>query len=399
MAAYYEKDGILYVVRNPDRTFGPVYSHRFRSPIVYDPTSRRWYATRGGQDVTAYVQFAPRTPLWYENTYLGASQIVGRPRLLWPYINTNVNAPFLSYQLSSSRWVRVLAFMDRFAGFLSVPIWSSDMGPWLDPALPPLIFASRHYSHGQDDTDKTISPGAAGVGWSDHGHYKAIEANIAAASFEGTSVLARCRPRLDPVPHWVLEIHSVSGDWGGPNYRTVMIDMLGNGFGEPNPISVSVGTNGVVGHYLMHMMWPAPDLLEASSLSDFNQRMFESGAIDVAESSSASLYLTTGANKGLSTGTSNFSTGDTDIPAVHVQGHSTLGSYIASASSALWSPETFGLGINQTSATSVVGRERAYVTRLQKDGASGKWRLDVFNNSPAAGGANNRSFIAWAIGR
>jgi hypothetical protein len=212
-------------------------------------------------------------------------------------------------------------------------------------------------------------------------------------------------PAQNPVPHWLLRIGIVKNNSTIiTGNRTVLVDLIGTGYG----LHASNNREQATGpHWKATLMWTQQGFLTTPNRTAYNERKLGIGVIHVANdppgAAPGTLYLTTGANEGLSTGTALF----TDLPVVQVFGHKTLGVDVSNNVSTNWIPQSWGMGVQRPSATSAAdpARTRAYFSVIRKEAASGHYRVLVYNTgwigigAFVANAAFNRTYFVYSLGK
>lgn len=323
----------------------------------------------------------------------------GKPLPMWGRARNF--SPSYSWHIDQMRFVRVTAFVSCNKYSLDIPLLDADGAPYCSPEVPPLLEV-RHQITVTDDL--VTAPSTSGREWSD----KDVNVRPLGGSHYTPAriVNARVRPSNDPVPHWILRIEVDTLGTTGTTC-TILCDMLTTGSLAHAASFREVGSAGVVGHYKIDQVWAPVDWGANITTAIINERKFCTGAIDVANDPSfggtGTIYLTTGANEGLATGTDAF----TILPMCPIFGHAELGTYVAGSAETDWKPESWGRGREGMPSTVAlpgpINRDHLYWTTLFFDPVSGRYAVKIRNAANDGTGlpnaALNRTFFAQAWGK
>ena len=362
--------------------------------------------------IAQWVQWhtGPIVPMYPFST-IDADPVKGKPLYIWdsPIGASGSIVPtsssVTSLHLDCRRWLRVLTYLPINDGFIEIPLLDANNVPWLSPERPWNVIC-RWCSN--STADNVTTPGANDLDWDEAMVCVRPGANIGEPT-QNYSVEWSLHPATNPVPHWKLRVgitRNNSSALTGPD-RTVLVDIVGSGYGAHASSSrEQAGGSGV--HWKQTLMWTQQGFLSTPSRTAFNERKLGMGVLHVANDSSpptvpGTLYLTTGANEGLSTGTALF----TDLPMVQVFGHAILGTDVSAAASTTWRPQSWGMGIVAPSSVAAGDptRTRAYYSKLRKDSVTGHYRVQVFNvgwNGSTPLGNNpawDRTYFVYALGK
>lgn len=336
--------------------------------------------------------------------------VKGKPLHVWDFIqaaglNIPTSSSIASHHLDCRRWLRVATYLSTVEGFIEIPLLDANNVPWLSPERPWNVVC-RWCS--TNTSDNVTTPGANDLDWTEAQVCVRPGANVGHAN-ENYSVEWSLHPVTKPVPHWLLRVGLTRNNSLGTEFtgnRTVLIDIVGTGYGLHSSASREV-SGGVGVHWKATLMWTQQGFLTTPSLSAFNERKLGVGVVHAINkpdlSSPGTIYLTTGVNEGLSSGTALF----TELPMVQVFGHAVLGVDVSNNASTNWRPQSWGMGVRRPSqglGSPDFNRSRAYFTRVRKDSVSGHYRVQVFNvgsqgttETPTA--AFDRTFFVYALGK
>lgn len=312
----------------------------------------------------------------------------GVPLRAWRRASSGTLA--MSTHVEQSRWIKVTAFVDAFAGPVTIPLTDSNDLPMIGPeTLPMMVVRRSGYAAGQ--ADQVTDPKSGGwldtaTGWRVNQEY-------------GSLIAVRATLHLDRSLYdtWVLTIEVASNNITSSTFANVMVDLVGTGALAPSAASKEVGSSGNHGHYRIRNQWSTVDFLASTARSQFNERACTRGAIDVAGNTSPIYYLAT--PNALSTDTNPFSTGTNDVPMVRVLGSATSGSYVTHSPESNWNPTTWGLGCRAFGGTALQNRAYQYQTSVAWDAGNSLWAVTIDNATFDAGAAQNRTFFVYALGK
>lgn len=309
------------------------------------------------------------------------------------------NGIVASYHLDQRRLLRTAAFVAAGEPALEIPLLDDDNVPWVTPDQPwPMIV--RLSSNSSDYVADPDSP--TDMAWTDKAFVPSGANIMDSGQNYGAEVFMRLK--RDPVPHWVLHVSIHNDDSSSLTDHTVLVDIIGSGYGEHSASYREEGSASTVGHWKTSLVWTQQGFMAAAGRSAWNGRKYGQGCIYVANDptgvSPGQLWLTTGGSEGTSGGTSLFS----DLPAVIVFGHATLGSDVTASAYSAWKPESWGMGLGTVPNTGVTaaGMQRAYQTQLIKDSGTGKYYVYIYNTGNDTTGVANsgydRTFFVDAFG-
>lgn len=322
-----------------------------------------------------------------------------RPIEIWP---RPLGGRILSHHINARRWVRVLAYLNE-TGALEVPLLDADGLPWFGTSVPPRCVMRRS---SDINSDHVGAPEVSGLSWQDIGIGLTPGGPFDSAKRTFTTTAQATwtlKVLTDPVAHWILRLETAFQGTGANH--TFLVDLHGEGYGEHASATREVGGAGSTGHWKSELMWAQQAFGDVTDAALLSQMKASVGSLDVANdpepgTSPGTLYFTTGANQGLSTGTALY----TKLPCVSVFGNATLGAY-ASSDPTTWEPETWGMGCSgiSTAALTDSGAERAYFSEVFKDSGSGHYAVRVYNvgansSGAAPSAALDRTFFAFATG-
>lgn len=400
MATVVYEDGWYTIYRDPGEAIDSPFRFQAEFGTVFWNADEGFYYidVRGRHSSFSHARFGSGLPgtgvVSPKFTYALPTALDVKPAFLWPRVATG--GPVASYFTDSRRWVRVTCFINRSGGFLEIPLLDTDGIPFLGPSIPPPFFVRKH----DLSTDRVTAPATSGIQWDDIGCYHRQGAGCSGAT--AMVVVTDVFPKLDPVPHWVLRVQSLSNQTSSSKVN-VLVDFFGQAFSAHSSATVEVGSGGAAGHYKVELMWGQQAFMAAGDRAALNTRLFHRGAVHINDGATGTIYLTTGANQGLSTGTNPYGTDGDDLPCVVVFGNSTTGSDVTGAASSTWEPETWGLGLASDVPSGATGREKIYNSALYWEGATSRYRLDITNEFYIPGGprdaTKDRTFFPFAFGR
>ena len=322
-----------------------------------------------------------------------------------------------SFHVDCRRLLQVTALLERVDGFAEIPLLDNDGKPLLGMSTPPMMMVRKNAG---TDVDHVINPGVENVVWDDSNCFAKAVASYRSGEFEertfGTAdaLTVTLLTRTDPVPHWVVRITN-SSPLGVDEAVTVMVHLLGEGYGEHDAALTTAGAGDAAGssiepdaHTAIRLVWSQQNFLDPPDVAVLNERTMGRGAVDVANQASELLYLTTGASAGTSGGSQLFTHATTElVPMVMVLGNATLGTYVADLTAIqTWKPESRGMGAANTSEDAQINSDctTAYYSTLRwETPAAAEWELTITNDGQDSTGTPaalyDRTFFAFSTGK
>lgn len=374
-------EGRLYI-------FGPAFEGGHSAWKVQDETGS-W--VRAGN--IRWVQWEPAT---ISEQLVLPESIAGRALHMLPRMKSGSSPTVFSFHSDGLRLVRTAVFLEFYGeeARAEIPLIDTDGRPWVAPEIPCMMTVRFHHS----TTDRVSNPSANDIAWSDVGCSFRPGVSTVTLGITRGLIHAYLKPAADPVPHWVLRITFAGDSQTSGRDMTILVDLLGQGYGPHASSSREEGTSGTFGHWKTSLVWGQQGFNATPNHTSFNDREFAMHAVDVPNSQTATtIYLTSDST---STGTELFG----ELPMCDVLGDATIGSYNTGTETS-WENETWGLGV-LFARTGISTSDKMYSSTVVFDSTASRFRVDILNVSGLVGSSwpgddstLDRSFRIYSVGK